>query len=269
MIKQTYGITKVPFLQSELKLLPHQQEIADLVNIHSQHGGLCIITGDPGVGKTVIKSSIEKQAQKKDHLIISLSRTMDIYSKIIQQVGESLEIEVSHRKIEKDILKVVHEQARSNKTIITVIDEAHLLEMESLRKLQLLFDHFPRRHNLILLGQSELMVRLSLKNNQDIKSRITYSKQLKPLCDEDLMAFIQIESDAVKLPKNTFEDGALELIFRSVQGNLRLCANLSFASLLEACRQGDRVVDHTHVNAILIQPHWRSHEDLITGDVPA
>jgi MSHA biogenesis protein MshM len=56
------------------------------------------------------------------------------------------------------------------------------------------------------------MVRLSLKNNSDIKSRITFSKQLKPLTDEDLMKFIQRESDAVKLPKNSFEDGALELI---------------------------------------------------------
>jgi MSHA biogenesis protein MshM len=269
MIKQTYGITKIPFLQSELKLLPHQQEIAEIVNIHSQHGGLCVITGAPGVGKTVIKSSIEKQAQKKDQLIISFSRTMDTYNKIVQQMAESLEIDVSHRKIETDILKVVHEQARSNKVLVTVIDEAHLLDMESLRKLRLLFDRFPRRHNLILFGQSDLMVRLSLKNNSDIKSRITFSKQLKPLSDEDLMKFIQRESDAVKLPKNTFEDGGLELILRSVQGNLRLCANLTFASLLEACRQGDRVVDHTHVNAILIQPHWRSHEDLITGEVPA
>ena len=40
-------------------------------------------------------------------------------------------------------------------------------------------------------------------------------------------------------------------------------------SVLEACRNNDRVVDHTHVNAILIQPHWQRHDDLLMGDQPA
>ena len=266
MIKQTYGITKIPFLQSDLSLLPHQQEVADIVNIHSQHGGLCVITGDPGVGKTVIKMELEKQAQSKDHRIITFSRTMDTYSKIIGQMAESLELEVGQRKIENEIIQMVHEDSRSNKSIVTIIDEAHLLDPESLRKLRLLFDKFPRRHNLVLMGQPDLMVRLSLKNYEDIKSRITYSHQLKPLSDMDLLKFIEREIEAVRLPKASFEEGALEVILRAVQGNLRLCANLCYGSLLEACRQKERVVDHTHVNAILIQPHWRSHEDLITGD---
>ena len=104
MIKQTYGITKIHFLQSDLSLLPHQQEIADIVNIHSQHGGLCVITGDPGVGKTVIKMELEKQAQSKDHRIITFSRTMDTYSKIIAQMAESLELEVGQSKIENAII---------------------------------------------------------------------------------------------------------------------------------------------------------------------
>lgn len=265
MIKQTYGITKIPFLQSELSLLPQQQEIADIANIHSQHGGLCVITGDPGVGKTVIKLELERQSKSKDHHVISFSRTMDTYNKIILQIAESLELEQSQRKIESEILSRVHELARNNKSIVTIIDEAHLLDLESLRKLRLLFDKFPRRHNLILMGQPDLLVRLSLKNYEDIRSRITFSQQLKPLNDEDMVKFIQRETEAVRLPKQTFEEAALEVIVKAVQGNLRLCANLCYGSLLEACRCRERIVDHTHVNAILIQPHWRSHDDLITG----
>ena len=267
MIKQTYGITKIPFLQSELSLLPQQQEIADIANIHSQHGGLCVITGDPGVGKTVIKLELERQSKSKDHHVISFSRTMDTYNKIILQIAESLELEQSQRKIESEILSRVHELARNNKSIVTIIDEAHLLDLESLRKLRLLFDKFPRRHNLILMGQPDLLVRLSLKNYEDIRSRITFSQQLKPLNDEDMFKFIQRETESVRLPKQTFEEAALEVIIKAVQGNLRLCANLCYGSLLEACRCRERIVDHTHVNAILIQPHWRSHDDLITGGI--
>ena len=269
MIKQTFGISKVPFLQSEHSLLAHQQEVVDIVNIHTQHGGLCVVTGDPGTGKSVIRSSLENKGKRKQNLIASFSRTMDTYSGILRQLTDALELEPSHRKIERDIIAFVHEQARSNLSLLTIIDEAHLLDLEALRKLRLFFDRFPKRHCLLLLGQKDLMVRLSLWNNEDIRSRITYSKELKPLSDGDLMSFIQRECDAVKLPSSTFEDGALELILRSVRGNLRLCSNLCYGSILEACRDGDRVVDHTHVNAMLVQPHWRKHEELITGEVPA
>ena len=62
------------------------------------------------------------------------------------------------------------------------------------------------------MGQPDLMVRLSLKNYEDIKSRITYSHQLKPLSDMDLLKFIEREIEAVRLPKASFEEGALEVI---------------------------------------------------------
>jgi MSHA biogenesis protein MshM len=263
MIKQTFGITKTPFLQSERSLLPQQQEIIEVIKAQAQHGGLCVITGPPGVGKTVIKHHIEKLVENKDHLIISFSRTMDTYSKIIKQIADALELDVSPMKLEKEIISQVHADARKRKTLITIIDEAHLLNMESLRKLRLLFDRFPPKHNLILIGQQDLMLRLSLKINNDIKSRITFSSELKPLNDDDLSAFITRELEAVRMPKSTFEDSAIEIILRSAQGNLRLCCNLCYGSLLQACRQSDRIVDHSHVNKILIQPHWKRHDELI------
>ena len=55
-LKSNFGITKVPFFQAETKLLNQQWEIFNIINIHSQQGGLCVITGDPGVGKSVIKA---------------------------------------------------------------------------------------------------------------------------------------------------------------------------------------------------------------------
>ncbi|MES9900951.1 MAG: hypothetical protein ABW148_18290 [Sedimenticola sp.] len=88
-----------------------------------------------------------------------------------------------------------------------------------------------------------------------------------PLTDEGLEAYIQGELDAVRLGTNTFDDGAIELIIRSVQGNLRLCRNLCYGSLVEACRINQKIVSIRHVNNVLIQPHWRSQEALIKQQV--
>jgi type II secretory pathway predicted ATPase ExeA len=152
---------------------------------------------------------------------------------------------------------------RDNKTLFTLIDEAHLLDMTALRKLRLLFDRFPKKNNLALFGQPDLLVYLSMLANADIKGRITYSQTLKPLNDSDMERYIMEELGAVKLGLNTFDEGAIELIIRSAQGNLRFYRNLCYASLVEACRQDRRSVTIQQVNDILEPPHWRSHAELI------
>ena len=54
---------------------------------------------------------------------------------------------------------------RSGRMLVTIIDDAHLMEMESLRKLRLLLEDFPKNHNLILVGQVELLANLDLAIN--------------------------------------------------------------------------------------------------------
>jgi hypothetical protein len=61
--------------------------------------------------------------------------------------------------------------------------------MQVLRKLRLLFEQFPKMHNLILFGQPDLFHYLSMNVNQDIKSRITYSATIKPLNNDDMELF--------------------------------------------------------------------------------
>jgi type II secretory pathway predicted ATPase ExeA len=148
-----------------------------------------------------------------------------------------------------------------------LIDEAHLLDTAILRKLRLLFERFPKKHNLVLLGHPELMFRLSMMCNEDIKSRISYSRQILPLADQQLVDFIIQELAAVGLGANTFDEAALQIILRAVQGNLRLCRNLCYASLVATCLDAQRICTVSHVNAALLQPHWRSHEDLLKQQV--
>lgn len=263
MIKSTFGITKEPFNRTDLKLLSQQQKIFEIIQIHSQHGGFSVVTGTPGVGKSVLIENIQLLGKERNTIVISMSRTMHTYINILKQLAESLKIDVSLRLLEKELIQVAYNYVRDNKTIYTVIDEAHLLDMDVLRKLRLLFDQFPKKHNLILFGQRELMYYLSMKVNEDIKTRVTYSENILPLNDQDLEQYIVKELETVKLGLNTFDTSAIELILRSAQGNLRLCRNLCYGSLIDACRDSKRIVSIRHVNNILIQPHWRSHDELV------
>lgn len=267
MIKASFGITREPFNRDVPTLLTRQQEILDIIKIHAQHGGFSVIVGQPGVGKTILREALQQLGQDKEVEVICFSQTMHTYTKILKQLAESFKIDVPDKGLEKELIQVAHRYVRERKTLYTLIDEAHLLDMQSLRKLRLLFDRFPKKHNLVLFGQADLLYYLSMNVNEDIKSRITYSVSLLPLNDQDMEQFITRELAAVKLGANTFNADAIEVILRSAQGNLRLCSNLCYGSLIEACREGKRTVMISHVNAVLIQPHWRSHEQLIKQQV--
>ena len=267
MIKATFGVTKEPFYRSDLDLLPQQAEAIEMIKIHAQHGGFSVIVGNPGVGKSAIREHLERLGKERDTVVVSFTQTMHTYQPILKQLAESLQLSATQTEMEKELIQAAYRHVQSQKILYIVIDEAHLLDIGILRKLRLLFERFPKKHNLVLLGHPELMFRLSMMCNEDIKSRISYSKQVLPLHDTDLTNFIIAELAAVGLGANTFDEAAVQVIMRAVQGNLRLCRNLCYASLVATCLDNQRICTVSHVNAALQQPHWRSHEALVKQQV--
>lgn len=267
MIKATFGLTKEPFYRNDTTLMPQQAEALEMIKIHAQHGGFSVIVGEPGVGKSRIAEHLVKLGTERDTVVACFTQTMHTYQPIVQQLAHSLQLQAPMKEIEKELVKAAFRHVQSQKTLYIVIDEAHLLDMGILRKLRLLFDCFPKKHNLVLLGHPELMFRLSMLCNEDIKSRVSYSKQVLPLNDAELASFIVNELAAVGLGANTLDEAAVQVILRAVQGNLRLCRNLCYASLIATCRDQQRICTVAHVNTALQQPHWRSHEALLKQQV--
>ena len=264
MIRSYFGLTENPFSLREIVLLEHQQEIYDTLQVHSQQGGLCLIVGRPGTGKSVIKESL-KRLPDKEYLVATIARTLHTYTNTVKILCEAFRIEFESTafKCERRLIEQAFSLNRSGKMLVTVIDDAHLMEMDNLRKLRLLFEDFPKNHNLILVGQPVLLGNLDLAVNLDLKSRVTYSVITKRLHDDAMRAFIERELDRIGLAHNTFTAGATELIVRSADGVLRKCRNLCLASMLEAVRaSAGTTIDIDLVNRVLLQPHWQKEVDL-------
>ena len=263
MIRAFFGITENPFSDRNIKLLPQQQEIYDTLKVHSQQGGLSLVLGVPGTGKTVIKESL-KQTCDKRQLIVTVARTLHTYTNTVKILCQAFNIdfEGSPFRCEKRLIEEAFTLNRQGKTIITIIDDSHLMDMTTLRKLRLLFEDFPKNHNIILIGQPLLLSNLALSVNQDIKSRVTYSVITKRLNPDDMSAFILSELDRIRLGHNTFTQEALDLIVRSSDGILRKTRNLCMSCMLEAVRSRKKTIDIDNVNHVLIQPHWRNEYDI-------
>jgi MSHA biogenesis protein MshM len=263
MIRSYFGIEQLPFSTEDITLLAHQQEVYDILKVHSQQGGLCLLLGEPGTGKSVIKEALKRNADKR-MVVVTVSRTLHTYSNTIKVLCEAFNIEYSgtHFKCERRLIDEALSLYRNGKLLVIIIDDAHLMEMQTLRRLRLLLEDFPKNHNLILVGQSELLSHMSLKVNEDLKSRVTYSVIMKKLVHDDMAAFILAQLDKAGLGHNLFTEEALLLLVRSADGLLRRTRNLCLSCMLETVRDRKKTIDLAIVNRVLIQPHWRLDSEL-------
>ena len=192
-----------------------------------------------------------------------VNRTLHTYHNTLRILCAAFQIEFNGQDhhCERLLVQEAFRVHRAGKLLVPIIDDAHLMQADCLRKLRLLFEDFPRSHNLVLIAQPPLLQTLALVQNEEIRSRVTYSVVLPRLSPETIEAFILAELDRAGLGHNTFTPDALALIVRSGEGLLRRTRNLCVASLIEAVRDQIRSVDLKQVNRVLIQPHWRKDCD--------
>lgn len=263
MIRSFFGLTKNPFDLREFDLLPGQQEILDTLLVHCQQGGLCLVLGVPGTGKSVIKMSLQKLPENQ-HLVATVARTLHTYTNTVKILCDAFKIEFESCafKCERKLIEQAFSLNRLGKSLTTILDDAHLMDLANLRKLRLLFEDFPKNHNLVLIGRPTLLANLDLGVNQDIKSRVTYSVITKRLNPDAMREFLLRELDRAGLGHNTVTQPAVDLIVRSADGVLRKARNLCIGCLVEAVRSANRIVDIDNVNRVLMQPHWQKEVDL-------
>ena len=262
MIRSHFGLTRNPFDTETIALLAHQQETFDILRVHAQQGGLCLVLGEPGTGKSVLKQALVAHDPKR-MITPVVNRTLHTYHNTLRILCEAFQIEFDGRdcKCERLLVQEAFRVHRTGKMLVPIIDDAHLMPTDCLRKLRLLCEDFPRSHNLVLIGQPPLLQSLSLSINEEIRSRVTYSALLPRLAPETIERFILDQFDQAGLGHNTFTPEALALVVRSAEGLLRRTRNLCVAALIEAVRAQTRIVDLKEVNRVLIQPHWRKDYD--------
>lgn len=264
IIRSFYGLTQNPFDRRELELLPQQREIHDTLKVHCQQGGLCLVLGVPGTGKSVIKKSLQGLPESQ-YLVATVARTLHTYTNTVKILCDAFKVEFESNafKCERRLIEQAFSLNHAGKCLTTILDDAHLMDLANLRKLRLLFEDFPKNHNLVLIGRPSLLAALDLGVNQDIKSRVTYSVLTKRLNADDLRDFLLRELDRVGLPHNTFTRPAIDLIVRSAEGVLRQARNLAVGCLIEAVRAANKTIDIDTVNRVLLQPHWQKEADLV------
>ncbi|MEG3976369.1 AAA family ATPase [Microcoleus sp. herbarium8] len=259
MIRSYFGISHSPFsIDENQALLEHQQRHFDILKVHSQQGGLCVILGEPGTGKSVLKNALIHH-NPKQWITPVINRSLHSWHNLLRLLCHAMQVDAdgTDHKCEARLITEARNLNNRGKLVIPIIDDAHLLPPDALHKLRLLLEDFPKNHNLILLGQPQLNTTLQLRHHADFKNRITYSARIDTLAPAALADFIHGQLDRAGLAHSTFTEDATALIIRASEGALRAVKNLCVSALLEAVRDRTKIVDLKQINAVLMQPHWR------------
>ena len=146
MIRSFYGLTQNPFDLRELVLLPQQQEIHDTLKVHCQQGGLCLLLGVPGTGKSVIKQSLQRLPENQ-YLVATVARTLHTYTNTVKILCDAfrIEFESSAFKCERRLIEQAFSLNHAGKALTTILDDAHLMDLANLRKLRLALRGLPQK----------------------------------------------------------------------------------------------------------------------------
>jgi len=267
MINAHFGTTITPFevdTNFQESLLEHQKSCFHRIKDQAFMGGLTVLIGEPGTGKSIFKQALFELSQKQWH-IIAINRSIFSWNSFLSLLCQALEIEDTNAKsinLEKAILQVARKLNSRGKCLIFIIDDAHLIPQDLLKRIRMLLEDFPKNHNLVLIGHLELMSMLKRRDHEDILSRITNSAEFKPLSPKHTEEFIYNQLDRVKLPHSTFTHESIQLIEKVSNGNLRAIKNLCVSSMVETVRMRVNNIDHPQVNRVLDQPHWRKSSQL-------
>jgi len=132
-------------------------------------------------------------------------------------------------------------------TPVFILDEAQSLSGGVLEDLRMIFNFKMDSENpfiAVIAGNTNIRRKLQLAVNQALRQRIVGNYHMSGLARDEIRGYISSRLElAGAADINVFSDAALESVFTSTGGAVRLVNNLAAAALTCACSRGLRTVD--------------------------
>jgi len=271
MYKNFYGMIHTPFVRDiPVKYLFESAAMSETVCrilFAADKQLFVVVTSDSGCGKTTVIRRINEELSKDDYVLLYLSDSKLtprwFYKGMLDQLG--LESKFyrgdAKRQLQKEIemlRKVEH------KKVVCVLDEAHLLEKETIEEFRFLlnyrFDSMSPMA-LVLVGQTELWEeKLKMKRYAAVRQRIDISCVIPHLDRADTKKYIDSHIKYAGCDHDIFSDLAIDEIFKVSSGILRQINRICEKSLMYGAQQNKRIIDDHIVKYVA------EHEMLKGGD---
>lgn len=254
MFTQYFGLKFDPFTkeldEKDAFMSKDAKELLSRLEYAKRTRGFFLLSGEAGFGKTTVlrcfAHSLNPGLFKVCYCALSSLTVMDFYRSLIIKMGE----EPAYRKVgmfeqlQQSISASYYER---KVTPVFIIDEAQSLTAGVLEDLRMIFSFKMDSENpfiAILAGNNNIRRKLQLSANQALRQRILGNYHMTGIQREEIGDYVRSRLTlAGAADTDIFTEPALESMFTSTGGALRLINTLAAASLTCACSRNQRSVD--------------------------
>ncbi len=226
-----------------------------------------VVTADPGCGKSTLIRKFAASLPKDDYIFLYLSDSKLtprwFYKGMLDQLGVESKFYRgdAKRQLQKEIELI---RGLQGKKVVCVLDEAHLLEKETIEEFRFLlnyrFDSMSPMA-LVLVGQTELWdEKLRLKRYSAVRQRIDINCVLPKLDRAEIDQYIQAHLNYAGCAQEIFTSPAVDEIYKTSTGIPRIINRICEKALMYSFQQKHRFVDDHTITYV-------TEHEMLGGDV--
>lgn len=256
MYKKFYGFSEDPFgLNPDPKFLylalGHWKALSSMMSGIKERKRLIVITGEVGVGKTILIYALLKDLTEKIKTAFIFNPKLDFKS-LLKTIFQDLEIPLQGKEEDVPSLmlqftKYLQERLARDEIVTVIIDESQGLEEEVLEEvLGLAALDLPAAKALqvLLVGQPELEEKLNSPKLRHWKGKIAIHGQVRPLTREEGRGYIRHRLKLVgRSISEVFTSGAVNRIWEFAGGIPRVINLLCDRALLIGYTNSSPMID--------------------------
>lgn len=236
-------MTKLPFGKGisadQIFKYPQLEELRRLMKLTVDEKSIGLVFGESGAGKTIAVHSVVSELPANRYSIVYLGRDQN-GTNLIKHLAQGLGLQPKHFRVHAWMQIAQHLSdnfIEQDKTPVVVVDEAHLLDDNTLEDLRLLTNtDFDRSSPLalILLAQLPIRARLKAPGLEAFCQRLRFRYALEGFTEEETAAYIKHHLRLADLPEDFFTADAVKLVFLASGGLPREINNYCTLALLKA-----------------------------------
>lgn len=258
-----YGFTRTPFGRDLAPSMLHRHnahnEAVARIKWCVTERSIGIVTGEVGAGKTVSVRTVIAGLDASRHTVVYLPNPLiavrGIHEAIVMATGAN-PTNLSSRLVAQARAALTAERDERGRTVVLILDEAHLLSYEQLETIRMLSNHSMDQDSslaVLLVGQPTLRRQLKLAVLAALEQRVGLRYTMPPMTAAETASYIKHHLALAGRSDTLFSDDAVTLIHNTARGYPRAVNNLGLQALVATYAANKSIVDEAAARAAVAE----------------